>query len=254
VTARFRGRGTIADRALTLSEGVGYTEGGEDVLNADFAQWANAIQMLIALVLSVAVHEFGHAWAATRLGDSLPRLQGRLTLNPARHIELVGTIIIPLLGFLNPGGLSMLGWGKPVMTNPTSYSRRFSRLTGSMLVSIAGPMMNLLLALVTSTILVVGVRAGLMTGEGATDLLARVIQLNLVLFFLNLLPIPPLDGGAVLAWVLPRSLQPVVDFLNRWGFVILFALVLTPALSILLTPGYIVIGHWMRALSSLVAT
>jgi Zn-dependent protease len=223
------------------------------VLNADFAQWANAIQMLIALVLSVAVHEFGHAWAATRLGDSLPRLQGRLTLNPARHIELVGTIVIPLLGFLQPN-VPMLGWGRPVQTNPASYSGRFSRLTGSMLVAIAGPAMNLLLALVTSLILVLGVRSGVMSGERATDLLAKIIQLNLSLLFLNLLPIPPLDGGAVLAWVLPRALQPAIELLNRWGFVILLVLVFTRTLSVLLTPGYIVSVHWMRVLSSLVAT
>jgi Zn-dependent protease len=239
---------------LTLLERVGYTEGGEDVPTADFAQWANAIQMLIALVLSVAVHEFGHAWAATRLGDPLPRLQGRLTLNPARHIELWGTILIPLWGFLNPGGLSMLGWGKPVLTNPSSYSRRFTRLTGGMLVAIAGPAMNLLLALITSAILVIGARSGLMSGERAMDLLARVIQLNLSLLFLNLLPIPPLDGGAVLAWVLPAALQPAIDFLNRWGFIILIALVVTGGLGYLLAPGYVVIRHWMGIVSSLVAT
>ena len=221
------------------------------MLNADFSQWANAIQMLIALILSVAVHEFGHAWAANRLGDPLPRLQGRLTLNPARHIELVGTIIIPLLGFLRPG-LPMLGWGKPVMTNPMAYSRRFSRLTGSMLVSLAGPGMNLVLALIASAILVIGVRSGAMPREVAADLLVMVIRLNLSLLFLNLLPIPPLDGGAVLAWVLPRSMQNVIDFLNRWGFVILFALVLTPGLRYLMAPGYMVIDQWMYALASLV--
>jgi len=82
---------------LTLSEPVGYTEARGHLFNAGFSQWANAIQMVIALILSVAVHEFGHAWAANRLGDTLPRLQGRLTLNPIRHIDPVGTIIIPLL-------------------------------------------------------------------------------------------------------------------------------------------------------------
>jgi Zn-dependent protease len=253
VTARFRRCGTIALRALTLSEGVGYTEGGEDVLNADFAQWANAIQMVIALVLSVAVHEFGHAWVATRLGDSLPRLQGRLTLNPAKHADLVGTIIIPLMGAMNPGGFPMLGWGKPVQTRPETYSRSMSRLTGSMLVAIAGPAMNLLLALVASIILVIGVRAGIFIPEEVGwDLLKMIITLNLSLFFLNLLPIPPLDGGAVLAWVLPRSLQPVIDFLNKWGFIILLALVVSSKLSLLLTPGYIVTGYWLRTLFQLV--
>jgi Zn-dependent protease len=255
VTARFRGGGTIAGRALTLSEGVGYTEGGEDVLNADFAQWANAIQLVIALVLSVAVHEFGHAWVATRLGDELPRLQGRLTLNPVKHADLWGTILIPLWGALHPGGISMLGWGKPVQTRPESYSRSMSRLTGSMLVAIAGPAMNLVLALAASLVVILGVRGGVMaTDGGAVELSVRIIQLNLSLFFLNLLPIPPLDGGAVLAWVLPRSLLPAIEFLNRWGFVILLGLLVTGTLGVLLTPGYIVANYWMKALSSLVAT
>jgi Zn-dependent protease len=244
---------------LTLSEPVGYTEARGHLFNAGFSQWANAIQMVIALILSVAVHEFGHAWAANRLGDTLPRLQGRLTLNPIRHIDPVGTIIIPLLMYGPFGGaVPMLGWGKPVQTNPMAYTRRLPQVTGSMLVAIAGPAMNLILALVISLVFVVCVRVGVIPLEsvGSQDSLAGLIQqvivLNISLLFLNLIPIPPLDGGSVLAWVLPRSMQSVVDFLFKWGFIILVALLITNFLRYLMIPATIVTRLWMNFLSGLV--
>jgi Zn-dependent protease len=110
-------------------------------------QIRNAVLYLIAFIVSVSVHEFGHAWMATRLGDTLPRAQGRVTLSPLAHIDLIGTILLPLFAALSPMGIPMLAWGKPVQTNPGSYStRRFSRRTGHMLVALAGPFMNLVLA------------------------------------------------------------------------------------------------------------
>src|SRR6185369_16645518 len=111
-------------------------------------QVRKAIISLIAFVLSVAVHEFGHAWMANRLGDRIPASQGRLTLSPLAHIDLVGTILMPLIGALMPGGFPLIAWGKPVQTNPASYTSRLSRRTGHLLVSLAGPMMNLLLAVI----------------------------------------------------------------------------------------------------------
>jgi Zn-dependent protease len=229
------------------------------LFNAGFEDWAKAIQMVIALILSVAVHEFGHAWAADRLGDTLPRMQGRLTLNPIRHIDPVGTIIIPLvMSFGSPIG--MLGWGKPVQTNPLAYSRRFSRLTGSMLVAIAGPLMNLVLAVIVSVLFVLLVRAGVLPGESLAErsslpwLLLNIVSLNISLLFLNLLPIPPLDGGSVLAWALPRSMQSVVEFLARWGFVILAALVITRTLAFLMIPASLVIRAWLGFLVGLVGS
>ncbi len=121
----------------------------------------DGILFLIALILSVAVHEFGHAWAATRLGDSLPRAQGRLTLNPIRHVDPIGTLLFPVMMMAFGGG--MLGWGRPVQTNPYNYTRRFSQATGSALVAVAGPAMNLFLAVLVSAMLVIGARFGLVT-------------------------------------------------------------------------------------------
>lgn len=211
-------------------------------------QVRGGILFLIALILSIAVHEFGHAWIATRLGDSLPRAQGRLTLNPVKHIDPIGTLLFPTLMYFF--GIPLLGWGKPVETNPMNYTRQLSRGTGSMLVSVAGPLMNLAMALVVSLIIVAGARLGFMSGAFADGMFKHLVLLNLSLMFFNLLPIPPLDGGEVLAWVLPRNLQYIVDFLQKWGFLILLGMVMIPGvMPVLLTPMWWLAGHWRDVLS-----
>jgi Zn-dependent protease len=188
-----------------------------------------AILYLIALVLSITVHEFGHAWMATKLGDSLPRLQGRLTLSPARHIDPVGTLLVPLLAHL--WHAPMFGWGKPVETVPANYTRRFTMTTGHMMVAAAGPAMNLLMATFVSTIVVVGVRTGLLSQMVAGGLIDYLVVLNVWLMLFNLLPIPPLDGGTVLAGLLPRSMHGPIEFLQRFGFIVLLAIMLIPPVS-----------------------
>jgi Zn-dependent protease len=215
-------------------------------LSSSIDFWGEVILFLIALILSISVHEFGHAWAATRLGDSLPRAQGRLTLNPIRHIDPIGTLLFPVI--MAVAAVPLLGWGRPVQTNPLNYTRRFTRSTGHMLVAIAGPAMNLLLAVLVSLLIVAGAKAGLMTWELGETLIQHLVRLNLALMFFNLLPIPPLDGGAVLAWVLPRSMQGAVEFLNRWGFIILIGLLVTGFLSILMGPGAAVARWWVDTL------
>lgn len=209
------------------------------------------ILSVIALVLSICVHEFGHAWAASRLGDTVPKEQGRLTLNPIHHIDPIGTLLFPIM--MSYSGFGMFGWGRPVMTNPSNYTRRLTRPTGSMLVSIAGPGMNLLLAALISLIIVVGVRFGFMGEEFADGLFKYVVRLNLILMFFNLLPIPPLDGGAVLAWVLPRSMQGAVELLGRWGFLILIGLMMTGALGWMMSPAYAAIHHWEHLVKAISA-
>jgi Zn-dependent protease len=218
-------------------------------LNTSIDHVREGILFIIALVLSIGVHEFGHAWVANRLGDPLPRSQGRLTLNPIRHADPIGTLLVPIMFFMWGGG-AMWGWGRPVMTNPSAYTRRFSRPTGSMLVSLAGPGMNLVMALVVSVIVLVGVRVGLMSTEVATGLFQYVISLNIVLLFFNLLPIPPLDGGAILAWVLPRSMQGVMDFLSRWGFLILIGLIMVGR-DWIMAPAYFVVRLWLVGMNGL---
>ena len=221
-------------------------------MNIGVDQIQQAILYLIAFILCVSVHEFGHAWMANRLGDPTPRSQGRLTLSPLPHIDPIGTLLIPVISALSPASLPFLAWGKPVQTNPLTYTRRFSVSTGRMLVSIAGPGMNIVMALLVSLVIVVGAHLGLSVRIQAA-LFQYMVALNLVLMCFNLLPIPPLDGGAVLAWALPRSMHGIVDFLQRYGGFILLILVLSsmvglPLMKIVMVPMALVVGLWHRGL------
>ena len=221
-------------------------------MNIGVDQIQQAILYLIAFILCVSVHEFGHAWVANRLGDPTPRMQGRLTLSPLRHIDPVGTLLIPFISAVSPAALPLMAWGRPVQTNPLAYTRRFKTNTGRMLVSIAGPTMNLLMALLASIAIVIASHAGASV-QIRDALFNYMVGLNLVLMCFNLLPIPPLDGGAVLAWVLPRSWQGVIDFLQRYGTFILLLLVLSPMLGlpllgIVMYPMAVVIGLWHAGL------
>jgi Zn-dependent protease len=212
-------------------------------------QIRNALLNLIAFVISVSVHEFGHAWMADRLGDRLPRAQGRLTLSPLAHSHWVGTILMPLLPLIAPG-TPMVAWGKPVQTNPGSYSTRyFSRRTGHMLVALAGPFMNFVLALVVSAVFIILGKVGLLS-NGAFEIIMRyLLPLNIVLMFFNLIPVAPLDGAAVLAGILPDSLQNVSAFLQRYGIIILFAMIIIPGvMTFLLTPAFLLFRVWADVL------
>ncbi len=216
-------------------------------------QVRSALLALVAFVVSVSVHEFGHALVADRLGDRLPRQQGRLTLSPVAHIDLLGTIVMPLLGALLPGGFPLIAWGKPVQTSPRNYTDKLPRKVGRMLVSLAGPAMNLALALVASIVFVLLARAGKLPASVADILVRYVIALNLVLMFFNLIPLPPLDGAAVLAGVLPEAAQAVPRALEKYGTLVFFILFLSGALGFLMRPAYLVIGAWAHVLQRFVA-
>lgn len=214
---------------------------------------------IICLVLSVGVHEFAHAYAASRLGDPTPENEGRLTLNPIAHIDPIGTLALPLsLGLFMPG--LMFGWGRPVNHQPRYFTRKISMRAGSALVAFAGPLSNLLQAAVTLLVIFVLVRTGVLD---ANDLLFAkndsphpltfFYYLNLVLFAFNLLPVHPLDGGKVLSWMLGPRFQYVEDFLERYGMLVIAALVLMPmvlgvdGLGMLFRPLYAA-GAWALGL------
>lgn len=227
-------------------------------MNITIDQVWTAILYVIAFVLSTTVHEYGHAWVATKLGDPTPKSQGRLSLSPLRHIDPIGTLLLPLFMHLGGGSVGghrvpLLAWGKPVITNPMAYTRRYSLNTGRLFVSIAGPIMNLLMATAVSAVVVLGVRTGLMPGDIAIGLIRFLVVLNLYLMFFNLLPIPPLDGGAVLAWFLPRSMQHIVDVLERWGFLILLGLLMTGILDVVMRPAALFADFWVRSLLGIAA-
>jgi Zn-dependent protease len=209
-----------------------------------------ALAYLIALILSIAVHEFGHALVADRLGDGLPRSQGRVTLNPLAHIDPIGTLVMPLLIAFT--GAPLLGWGRPVRTNPVAYTHRLRMRTGHMLVAAAGPAMNLAFALVVSILLVGYLRLAPHPGATPFSLGAiKLIELNIMLLFFNLIPLPPLDGGTVLRGLLPERFDPIFDFLNVYGGFILLALLIRGGLWFIMRPVYGLIQSWVFLLLGL---
>jgi Zn-dependent protease len=148
----------------------------------------------------VALHEFAHAWMADRCGDDTPRLQGRLTLDPLAHVDLIGTIILPLaLVLLGAAGGHVLvfGWGKPVQVNLNNFR---VRRRDDILVSVAGPVMNLITAVVMLGLWRLGTFVGIpfCSNETFFNSYLQLTQLSMLLFFFNLLPVPPLDGGHIL--------------------------------------------------------
>ncbi len=200
---------------------------------------------LITLILSITVHEFGHAIVADRLGDRLPRSQGRVTLSPLAHADPIGTLALPAILMLTGSSVGF-GWGRPVMVNPGSFSRRFTMRTAHLLVAAAGPAMNLLFGILISFILfalypnVIGVEVA--------QALANAVFMNFILMFFNLVPFPPLDGGTVLAGLLPRHMLPAWENLSRYGFLIVMLIAFTPLKVVFLGPAQWFFRTWMGLL------
>ncbi len=177
---------------------------------------------LVALWLSLAVHEWAHAWSAYRLGDDTAARLGRMTLDPLAHVDPVGTLLLPLLGV-------PFGWAKPVPVNPARFHRGVSLRAGIALTAAAGPMATLALSLVAVTALVAlgaGEPAWVAAGTAPRLLLETIALLNLSLAIVNLLPVPPLDGSRVLEAWLPTRLEPAWrSFLRGGDWVLAGALV-----------------------------
>lgn len=184
------------------------------------------ISRIVTLVIAFTVHEFAHAWTATQLGDDTPDRFGRLSLNPLVHLDPLGSILLVATGF---------GWAKPVPVNP--YTLRSRSNAGMMLVAAAGPISNLLLALFASLPFRAGLLASVTTSSGflptASAFLYEFIWINLILLFLNLIPIAPLDGEKVVEYFLPPAGQDLLLRIRPYGPVILLAvLFILPILRI----------------------
>ncbi|OLN29326.1 membrane metalloprotease [Desulfovibrio sp. DV] len=203
-----------------------------------FPDISRAIQeialLLVPVLMGVTFHEVAHGYVANWLGDPTPKMAGRLTFNPIKHLDAFGALAFLLT--------RMIGWAKPVPVNPR-YFRDPAR--GMMLVALAGPAMNVLLAVGFSLVirLVEYAAMGVMPGTTAYSILepllyicAAGVQVNLALAFFNLLPIPPLDGSNVLAAFLPPQLADRYMELGRWGFFVLLLLAVTGILGRLILP------------------
>ncbi|MBA3547098.1 MAG: site-2 protease family protein [Nannocystis sp.] len=203
-----------------------------------------ALIFVLCLVVATAFHEFAHAIVADRLGDPTPGREGRVTLNPLVHADPIGTLALPVMaGLLH---LPVFGWGRPVMTQPRYYTRRFSMRAGMAMVSYAGPLANVLQAAVTLGVIKVLLLSGV-THPGLLEVLATFFLLNVTLAFFNLLPIHPLDGGKILAWMMPARFDHIDDILARYGWTILLALMLIPGLlQTLFMPVRLVVDWGMR--------
>ncbi|HXH54698.1 MAG TPA: site-2 protease family protein [Gammaproteobacteria bacterium] len=189
---------------------------------------------ILPVLFAVTVHEVAHGWVANLRGDSTALMMGRLTLNPVKHIDLVGTIIVPISCLL-VGGF-VFGWAKPV---PLSWRNLKKPRQDAALVAVAGPLSNLLMALLWAFIAKMGVML-FQQGFSHALFLAYMgkagILINLMLLLLNLLPIPPLDGSRVVSSLLPPHLSRFYDAIEPYGMIILVVLIFTKALSIILNP------------------
>ncbi len=184
---------------------------------------ADGLIMFLGLVVLLTFHEFGHAWMAWKSGDDTARLQGRVSLNPLVHIDLIGTVILPLLMIFVPASRFLVGWAKPVPVNP---QKLHNPKLDDILVTLAGPMMNLFLA-----VILVGVARVALLGHvnGAALECWKMARLSLILFFFNLVPIPPLDGSQVVRVVTGMSYAMYAQ-IARYGFLILILVLQIPAL------------------------
>jgi Zn-dependent protease len=207
----------------------------------DPRQLINGLILYLGLLVLLTFHEFGHAWMAWKCGDDTALSQGRVSLNPLVHIDPIGTVIVPLLLiFMAPGGF-FAGWAKPVPVNP--YNLKNPRLDDIM-VTLAGPWMNLLLAIV---ILGVARLGYIVHSHGLVEVCFNWAHLSLLLCFFNLLPIPPLDGSQVARSLIGMSYETYQQ-IARYGIFVLILVLQIPAvqqtLDSLTTRSWVAIAGW----------
>lgn len=183
------------------------------------------------LLFSVAVHEFAHAYSSFKLGDRSQLLQGRLTLDPIVHLDIFGFISILLVGF---------GWGKPVYVDDTNFK---NKTRDNMLVSLAGPISNLLIAIISTLILKLLILTNAVSAVEANSfasiiikMLVLLIEFNIIFAVFNMIPLPPFDGSKVLLYFLPHKLKGIMYMLENYSFYIIITLFITGIANSIITP------------------
>jgi Zn-dependent protease len=199
---------------------------------------------MVVLVFSISAHEAAHAWMSNRFGDDTARLLGRITLNPLAHIDPIGTLLIPIVGFIfgSMGGtvarIPLIGWGKPTPVNPLRWR---DKDRANVMVSAAGIIVNTFIAFCAFVV----IKALLMTGwwftvgslqEPVKLILQMFLMMNVSLAVFNLLPFPPLDGSKILETFLPASAQPILALMEQYGFIILMMLIYVGFFGAIISP------------------
>ena len=207
--------------------------------------FAQVFISFIVLLFSLTVHEMAHAFTADRLGDPTARLLGRISLNPLVHADPIGTILFPIVALVT--GSPLIGWAKPV---PVNMRQLGQPRRDFVLVAAAGPGSNLVLAFLAAGILASVPISPQTLGETNVSvpvaaILSQAMRLNVLLAVFNMLPIPPLDGGNVLAGLLPPRLAAGFNQLRPYGFLLLYALILTDGFSRIVGPPYRLIMSWL---------
>lgn len=209
----------------------------------------------LVLVFSLTVHEAAHAWAADRLGDPTARQLGRVSLNPAVHVDPIGTLLFPLVGLVT--GAPIIGWAKPV---PVATWRFERPRRDYLMVAAAGPLSNMALAFGAAIVLrIMGAGTDASLAPGAAELTAAgrvlvplrslvqsALAINVLLAIFNLLPIPPLDGSSVLAGLLPERLAAMMDRVRPFGFLLLYALLISHGFDLIVGTPYYRILSWLQ--------
>jgi Zn-dependent protease len=189
---------------------------------------------IVVLLMAISAHEAAHAWMSHKFGDDTAYLLGRVTLNPVAHTDPIGTLLIPIVGFIfaSVGGplaaVPLIGWGKPTPVNPLRWRNKD---TANIMVSLAGIMANIAIAATTLIVIKVLQQTSLFSPGGALEAVQNPVSLllyfslvmNASLAVFNLLPFPPLDGSKILYSVLPSSMHSVLETLEQYGFLILMA-------------------------------
>lgn len=197
---------------------------------------------MVVLLLAISAHEAAHAWMSDKFGDDTARLLGRVTLNPLPHTDPIGTLLIPIVNFVlaaGGSGLFLIGWGKPTPVNPLRWRNKD---LANVMVSIAGILANLLIATIAFIIIKIFIVTGWFAlipsdlQDPVRLLLEFMLIMNISLAVFNLLPFPPLDGSKVLETFLPPSMQPILETLEQYGFLILMVLMYLGVFRAIISP------------------
>ena len=224
--------------------------GNIDVLNLV----SHLIVYMVVLLLAISCHEAGHAWMSYKYGDDTAYLLGRVTLNPLRHTDPIGTLLIPIVSFVlgAMGGalasIPLIGWGIPTPVNPRKWT---NYRQANVMVSIAGIGANLILAIIGFAIIKTLIETHVLTNVDPDSgiiqpvlwFLDYLLMLNISLAVFNLLPFPPLDGSKVLSTFLPESFSPIFALLEQYGFLILLLLVYWGVVGVIIQPVYYLISY-----------